>query len=186
MNKWLSGTGINRRLAVLALVLGAVAVFARPISGGAARVNPRELAAELQRGGTVSAKELAEWIVKGTTEFRVLDVRDESAFAAYHIPGAENIPVGSLADSGIAHDENVVLYADDGTRTAQAWFVMKAMGFRHVYALAGGLAGWTGQATGHPATGPQPAATVAVPKIDVPAMPGGAVKAAPKKKKEGC
>ncbi len=185
MNKWLSGTGINRRLAVLALVLGAVAVFARPMSGGAARVNPRELAAELQRGGTVSAKELAEWIVKGTTEFRVLDVRDESAFAAYHIPGAENIPVGSLADSGIAHDENVVLYADDGTRTAQAWFVMKAMGFRNVYALGGGLAGWTGQSTGTAASS-QPPAPVTAPTIAVPSPPTGGVRAAPKKKKEGC
>ncbi len=183
MRNWFSRLGTNQRLAVLALALGLAAAFARPTPGWTVRVNAQELAADLQRGGTVRAQELADWIVKGTTEFRVIDLRDETAFAAYHIPGAENVPLASLADSGIGHNEKVVLCADDGTRTAQAWFVMKALGFRNVHILAGGLDGWKGQA----ASPSLPAATT-TPKIDlqVPSLPAGGSKTGSKKKKEGC
>jgi len=142
MRKWFWTLGTNQRLALLALGLGIVAVFARPAPGATARVHPQDLAATLERGGTVQPMQLADWLIKGTTEFRLIDVRDEPAFASYHIPGAENVPLASVADAAIAHDEKVVLCSDDGTRTAQAWFVLKALGFGSVYVLAGGLDGW--------------------------------------------
>jgi rhodanese-related sulfurtransferase len=184
MKKWLSRLGTNQRLAAIALMLGVIGVFARPMPGGAARIDAQDLAAELQHGGTVLPRELADWIIKGTTDFRIVDVRDEAAFAGYHIPGAENVPLAFLADAGIGRNEKVVVCADEGTPTAQAWFILKAMGFRHVYALGGGIAGWKRALSGEPA---QAAAAAPKAEIQVPSLPSAGAKApSPKKKKEGC
>ncbi len=142
MMKWISRLGTNQRLALVALVLGAGALFARPMAAGTVRVNAPELAAELQREAGIQPADLADRIIKGTTDFRLIDLRDEQAFASYHVPGAENVPLTALADSGIGHNEKIVLYSDDGTRSAQAWFVLAAQGFRSVSVLRGGLEGW--------------------------------------------
>jgi rhodanese-related sulfurtransferase len=183
MKKWFSRLGMNQRLAVLALALGTIALAARPAPGGAARVNAQELAADLQRGGTLGPQELADWIIKGTTDFRIVDVRDEAAFASYHIPGAENVPLASLADAGIGRNEKIVLCADEGTPTAQAWFILKAAGFRNVYALAGGIEGFRRALAGEPA---QTAASSPKTDFKLPSLPAGGAKATAKKKKEGC
>jgi hypothetical protein len=126
----------------------------------------------------------------------------------------------SLADAGIAHNEQIVLCSDDATRSAQAWFLLQAQGFRSVCILDGGLDGWKrevlfpaleenpspaeqvenerrkqvsayfggapragGAAVG---AGGQGLPAMPTPKIEVPSVAGGAGKAAPKKKKEGC
>ncbi len=143
MIKRLTALTTNQRLALLAALLGVGAVFAQPTFGSSVRVAPGTIAEMTQRGADkVRPRELADWIIAGTREFRLVDLRDEDAFRAYHIPGAENVPVTALADAGIGRNETIVLYSDDGAQAAQAWFLLKALRFNGACVLDGGLEGW--------------------------------------------
>ncbi len=134
---------VNQKLAAAAFALGAVAIFAQPTPGGAVSLDARELAAIVQRDADrVEPVELADWIVQGRSDFRLVDVRDAQEYATYHIPGAENIPLLSLPETGLPRNEKLVVYAGDGVRAAQAWFLLKARGYAGAYLLRDGLEGW--------------------------------------------
>jgi rhodanese-related sulfurtransferase len=134
---------INQKLAAGALALGALALFARPFPGGIVTLDARELAAIVQAEvDHVTAPELADWIVQARPDFRLIDLRDENAYAEYHIPGAERVPITALDEAGITRTETVVIYSDGGIHAAQAWFLLKARGYRGVYTLRGGFEAW--------------------------------------------
>jgi len=141
--RW-SSLSLNRRLALLAIVLGAVAVFAGdPYGGTSTRVSAKELAVIVgSEVDHVSSGELADWIIQGRVDFRLLDLRNEAAFREYHIPQAELVPMEGLLDHGLQRNEKIVLYSDGGIHSAQAWFLLKAKGYNGVYILRGGLEEW--------------------------------------------
>lgn len=137
---------LNQRLALLGFVLGLIALGARPVRQGAASVDPQALGLEVQRGAdTVPARTVADHLLQGRNDFRLIDIRSPEAFAAYHLPTADNIPIGSLAAADLPRNEKLLLYADDGVQAAQGWFLLKAQGHRGVYMLRGGLAEWRSQ-----------------------------------------
>lgn len=208
----------NRRLALVALVLGLLAVFGpNPYRGAAASVNTKEAAIQMATGADqVGVTTLADWIIQGRADFRVVDLRAATAYAEYHIPPAENIPVAGLAESSLSRNEKIVLYAEDGARAAQAWMLLKARGYRGAYILRGGLEAWKDSVLfpripqnatpaqtvefakmrevskyfgGTPQAAPGDSAT-AVPVAAMPKLTMPVAKAAPagakKKKKEGC
>jgi rhodanese-related sulfurtransferase len=135
---------LNGWLAVTAFLLGFIALFAgTPYHGAEATVNTKELALAMATDADqVGVTTLADWIIQGKSNFRVVDLRPEAEYAEYHLPPAENIPVAGLAQSSLMHNEKVVLYAGDGARAAQAWMLLKAKGFKGVYILRGGLEAW--------------------------------------------
>ncbi|MCU0255188.1 MAG: rhodanese-like domain-containing protein [Vicinamibacterales bacterium] len=134
---------LNQTLAIGALSLGALAVFADPRDGHAVSIAPKDLAVMVQREvDHVDVRELADWIVAGRADFRVIDLRSAEEYAAYHVPGAEHVPVSSLADRRFDPTEKVVLYSEGGIHSAQAWFLLKARGARNAYILLGGLESW--------------------------------------------
>lgn len=135
---------VNRRLALVAFVLGCVALFlGSPYKGAGTVLNAKELSLAMATDADqVSVATLADWIIAGKAGFRVVDLRKEAAYAEYHIPPAENIAVAGLAQSTLLHNEMIVLYAEDGARAAQAWMLMKAKGYQGVYILRGGLDAW--------------------------------------------
>jgi rhodanese-related sulfurtransferase len=214
----ITNLSLNGRLAVVAFTLGLLALFGgNPYKGAGASVNTKELSIKMATGSDqVDATTLADWIIQGKADFRVVDLRPEAAYAEYHIPPAENIPVAGLVDAGLAHNEKIILYAEDGARAAQAWMLLTARGFKGVYMLRGGLDSWKsdvlfprvpGDATpaqlvefaktrevskffgGTPqALGDSTAApqTAAMPKLALPTPKAGAAAPAKKKKKEGC
>lgn len=133
----------NQRLAAAALILGALAVFARPMPGATVSVDARELAAIVQgEVDRVSPLELADWIVQERADYRLVDLRDATAYAQYHIPSADNVSIAELANGELARNERIVLYSDGDVRAAQAWFLLKAKGYRGVHLLDGGLDAW--------------------------------------------
>ncbi len=85
---------------------------------------------------------LANRIVRGNVDFRLLDLRDEEAYAEYHIPGAELVPIGELPDYPLLRNELIFVYSDGGIHAAQGWFLLKAEGYPAVYAILGGLDAW--------------------------------------------
>jgi rhodanese-related sulfurtransferase len=198
-------------------VLGGIAVAANPYAGPTVTFDTRELAADVARDADrVDPLDVADWIVAGRGDYRLLDVRSDRAFAEYHVPTAEHVPLTSLAEAGLGRQEKLVVYADDGTRSAQAWMLLRAMGYRAVYMMHGGLEGWRDQVLfpslaehptafqaqrdeklkalsayfgGTPQAGGTPAAAPTVrvmPNVPAPSAPAGGAGKPVKKKKEGC
>src|SRR3972149_298062 len=121
MGNWISRMSLNERLAGFALLLGVVALFASPYQGSRVEIDTTALAAELATGtDQVAPRDLAAWILAGRADYRLIDIRSETAFARGRIPGAENIPVAGLMDAGLARNEKLIFYGDDGVRSAQA------------------------------------------------------------------
>jgi 3-mercaptopyruvate sulfurtransferase SseA len=69
-------------------------------------------------------------------------VRDEKAFAEYHIPTAENVALATVTDGSLGRTDRIVLYGDGGIHAAQAWMVLKGKGYTRVYTLLEGLDAW--------------------------------------------
>ena len=130
-------------LALVAILLGAVAVFGDPYRGGVVTLDTRELARIVEdEVDHVTVQELAERIIEGRTDFRLIDLRDADSYAEYHIPGAEWVPVGELPDYPLFKNEEIILYSGGGIHSAQAWFLLRAKGYPGVYILLGGLNTW--------------------------------------------
>ncbi len=134
---------LNQKLAALAFVLGALALFAQPHRGPFVKLDGRELALVVeQEVDHVTASELATWIVEGRADYRLIDLRSAEEYAAYHIPTAENVPLSDLAEYPLLRTEQVVLYSEGGIHSAQAWMLLRAQGHEPAYMVLGGLEAW--------------------------------------------
>lgn len=142
----------NQWLAVVALLLGALAVVGEPYAGTRTSLDARELAMIVEgRADHVTAPELADWIMQGQTDYRLIDIREDTAYARYHIPGAENVPIRELTEYPLFRNERIILYSGGGIHAAQAWFLLKAMDFPGVYTVLGGLDAWVDEVLYPPA-----------------------------------
>lgn len=138
-----SQLSLKQKLALAALLLGVVALFGNPYGGGTVEIDARELARVVEgEVDHVTAQELAGWLLAGRTDVRILDLRDEASYAAYHVPGAERVPITDLADYPLWRNEPIVLYSDGGIHSAQAWFLLRARGYAGASILLGGLDAW--------------------------------------------
>jgi rhodanese-related sulfurtransferase len=140
---------LNRQqaLALLAAVLGAGALLVgNPGASARLVVDSRELAAIVE-GETdhVTPAELADWILTGRQDYRLVDLRSESEVATYRIPNAERIPITGLLDGDLARNDKIVLMSAEGIHSAQAWMLLKANRYPAVYLLLGGLKQWQEQ-----------------------------------------
>ena len=84
---------------------------------------------------------------RGDRSFKLVDVREESEFAAGHIPGALHIGKGvierdietKIPDTG----QEIILYCGGGFRSALAADNLQRMGYTNVLSMDGGWRGWT-------------------------------------------
>jgi rhodanese-related sulfurtransferase len=208
----------NAKLGVLVCALGLIAAFAgSPYKGSKVTLDTAELADIVQREvDHVKPTELADWIIEGKSDYRLIDLRSEAEYNQYHIPGAENVPLAELADYGLARNEKIILYSEGGIHSAQAWFLLKAQGYKAIYMLLGGLYDWQDLVLfpsipsepspeqhaaiekmkqvskffgGSPQSekgGEEKEPILSLPKPQLPVLPGGAPTASKRKKKEGC
>ncbi|HOT97640.1 MAG TPA: rhodanese-like domain-containing protein [bacterium] len=135
---------LNARLAALLLLFGFIAIFAGdPYGGAKTEIDAQELALIVDRQvDHVAAEELADWIIQNRSDYRLIDLRTEKEYDEYHIPTSENITLAGLMDAGLQRNEKIVLYSEGGIHSAQAWFLLKARGYKAVYMLFGGLEEW--------------------------------------------
>jgi rhodanese-related sulfurtransferase len=146
MPGWISRLTLNQKLAVAAVALGAVALFAAPYPGSTVTLDAKELALVVgTEADHVEAPELAAWIIEGRADYRLVDLRSQAEFDQYHIPTAVNIPMNVLTDAGLGRQEKLVLYSGGGIHAAQGWMLLRAQGYKFVYMLKGGLDEWTDQ-----------------------------------------
>ncbi len=87
--------------------------------------------------------------LEGKDLFALVDVREESEYAAGHLPGAIHIGKGvierdiekKLPDLATP----IVLYCGGGFRSALAADAIQKMGYTNVISMDGGWSGWVGK-----------------------------------------
>lgn len=76
----------------------------------------------------------------------VIDVCEPGEFAAAHVGGARNIPLGQLESklSGAVKNKTVplILVCQSGARSGRAVAIAKKLGYEQAQSLGGGLASW--------------------------------------------
>ncbi|HEX5356974.1 MAG TPA: rhodanese-like domain-containing protein [Aquabacterium sp.] len=76
---------------------------------------------------------------------QVIDVCEPAEFAAAHVAGAKNIPLGDIASGkGLPGNKKLplVVVCAAGSRSAKAVAQLKAMGYENAQSLGGGLKAW--------------------------------------------
>jgi rhodanese-related sulfurtransferase len=76
----------------------------------------------------------------------VIDVCEPGEFAAAHVGGARNIPLGQLESklTGVVKNKTVplILVCQSGARSGRAVAIAKKLGYEQAQSLGGGLASW--------------------------------------------
>ena len=76
----------------------------------------------------------------------VVDVCETSEFAAGHVNGAKNIPLGELEAKLASAVKNktlpLILVCQSGARSGRALAIAKKLGYEQAQSLGGGLAAW--------------------------------------------
>jgi rhodanese-related sulfurtransferase len=136
------GTNVKLGIGVVVLALIGLLVGESYKNRGVS-IDPKELSYIIQNElDHVRASELATWIMQGRADFRIIDLRDSTAFRQYHIPGAQNLSLPSLVGTRFAKNESIVLYSEGGVHSAQAMFLLWAQGYKKVFMLKGGMKEW--------------------------------------------
>lgn len=91
--------------------------------------------------------EVADMIVNKDPSLVLIDVRSETEYEKYHLPGALNIPLSSILDDEwedyLHQDLRYNVFYSNGTVNAnQAWMLTKQLGYQNNYVLQGGLNYW--------------------------------------------
>lgn len=134
---------LERGLAIAAIVAGGLAVVAGTPTRSTGTIDVQQLALTVEREEDhVTAVELAKWIRDDKSGLRVLDIRSDSEFNEFHIPGATRAPLSEIARMPLDSAATYVLYSEGGTHAAQGWFLLRARGARNAFFLRGGLYEW--------------------------------------------
>ena len=114
---------------VLALLSGGMLLWPLVAGGNAAGVAPAGAVQLINRQKAV-----------------VVDVREPEEFAAGHVGGARNVPLGQLQDKLPAAVKNktvpLLLTCATGARAQRAVGVAKKLGYEKAQVIAGGLKAW--------------------------------------------
>ena len=80
----------------------------------------------------------------------ILDVREQSEWDSFHIPGANLIPLGELSArlNELPSDKPIVVVCRTGHRSAQGRDILLSAGFKKVTSMSGGVTEW--QVEGYP------------------------------------
>jgi rhodanese-related sulfurtransferase len=126
------------------MLAGALApLVGSPFRGRRASVDVDQLAGLVDREEDhVAALELAAWIRARRPGLRILDVRSRAEYDAYHVPGAEHVPLAALPRTSFAPGDTIVVYSEAGVHGAQAWVFLRALGHHRVYFLRRGILEW--------------------------------------------
>ena len=90
----------------------------------------------------IEAKNLKTWLDQGTAV--PIDIREPDEFVREHIPGARLVPLSGFGPDDFSrdHDKIGVFHSGRGRRTQDGAGKILRIGFKEIYHLEGGLAGW--------------------------------------------
>ncbi len=130
------------------VLLGVIAFAAIALSQGvlsqgtlaptAVTATPQALPAEISPTDAAAKRDAGAFL---------LDVREPSEWASFHVPGATLIPLGQLPArlSEVPKGKDVVVMCRTGVRSAQGRDILLKAGYPRVTSLAGGLTAWRAQ-----------------------------------------
>ena len=134
----------RRTLLTLLAVLGLALGLSLGLAGCGSDVSPTSEAADTSYEH-VDAQTFADRIAE--RDVVLLDVRTPEEYAAGHLRGAVNLPLGAddFADrvADLDDDATYAVYCRSGVRSQQAMEAMRGAGIEAVYDLDGGITAWT-------------------------------------------
>lgn len=94
--------------------------------------------------GDLDANAYHSDFIKGDRAHQLIDVREPGEFARGHLPGAINVPLGSLSDKTADFDpqQPTIVVCASGNRSRSGASKLVDAGFSDVYNLRGGTMGW--------------------------------------------
>jgi thiosulfate/3-mercaptopyruvate sulfurtransferase len=114
-------------------------LLATPVPGAS------DLLADIEAAGDhIEPEELADRLLAGDPDLLVVDIRPAAEFDAFHIRGAQNVPLSELEVYLRPHQDRglIVLYSNGMTHPAQARDYLFGRGFQNAYILTDGLIGF--------------------------------------------
>ncbi len=135
-------------LAIFIIPLGLILAFVPANTTHPYKLSPEELLEYVNSGMQYfTPDEVADMIVNQDPSMVLIDVRAETEYEKFHLPGAINIPLISLLDEQwkdyIHQDLRYNVFYSNGTVSAnQAWMLTRQLGYENNYVLQGGLNYW--------------------------------------------
>lgn len=102
-----------------------------------------DLGIELEKAEVIDISEFKNILTKESTQ--VVNVCGINEYQSAHIPGSENVFVGTIQENlnKIDKDKDVVIHCYGGDRASIAYSVLKRHGFKNVKNYSGGMREWT-------------------------------------------
>ncbi len=134
----------RKRIGIITILLGVIAVFiGNPSDNTSVSVNLKEVSMIADKNvNSISVNELADWIIQGKMDYRLIDLRSQDEYDEYNIPTSESVSMSSLTKAEIKRNEKIILYSEDDLIAAQAWFILNANGFKSVSIIDDGMEDW--------------------------------------------
>lgn len=92
-----------------------------------------------------SVEDLANWLIEGRGDFKLIDVRTSEDFASGSIADAENIPIAQIVTQDVLMrlptDRMVIVYSNGSENAAKAAVLLRLSGI-DAHLLAGGYNAW--------------------------------------------
>jgi len=141
---------MNKRyllLAAIIITLG-VGILFMPSKDTAKQTQPELLLAAIDDPSRfLTTDDITDRLVKKDPALLLIDVRPESQFKTFSIPGAINIPIDSLLSASAQEmlnqkEMDKVFYSNADVTSDQAWIISKRMGLQRIYVMQGGVNKW--------------------------------------------
>lgn len=141
---------MNKRYLLLAGIIIAlgVGILFMPAKDTVKQTQPELLLAAIDDPSRfLTTDDITDRLVKKDPALLLIDVRPESQFKAFSIPGAINIPADSLLSGSSLETMNQkemdkVFFSNADVTSDQVWIICKRMGFQRIYVLQGGVNKW--------------------------------------------
>jgi len=154
---------VRLKLAAVIIPLGVLVAAIPDNKVAVTRQDAGQMLAEMKDGSQlVTTDVVADMLVQKDPTLQLIDVRSQSEFEQYHLPGAINVPLDNILSEENsswfgADGKMVVLYANGTTHASQAWMLLRQNGYKNLYVMQGGMNYWA-ETIMNPT---QPAATAA-------------------------
>ena len=105
------------------------------------KLSANQILDELKSGTQyVEPDNIAQMIVEKDPTLQLIDVRPQSEFEKFSLPGAINIPIDNLLSpdfQDVLNQETMtnILYANGSTRANEAWMLLRQLGYHNNYVL---------------------------------------------------
>lgn len=134
--------------AAVILILGFIIAAVPKNTTTPFKLTPNQILNELKNGNQYLEPDMiAQMIVEKNPTLQLIDVRPQSEFEKFSLPGAINIPIDNILSpeyADILHQDVMtnVFYANGTTHANEAWMLVRQLGYLNNYVLRGGLNYW--------------------------------------------